>query len=115
LSCALQTAGVYRSLGRWPSPVLPGHYGLCELAEGARIMKSQPSRRKKKPDFEFPAEIRAIWHAAPNLTLCPKYRRASADKVFEHIKQDKCERCLAVYRQLAKEADMIAFLMSGRN
>jgi hypothetical protein len=71
--------------------------------------------RKKKPDLQFPPEIRAIWHAAPNLTLCPKFRRASADRVFEHIKQDRCERCLAVYRQLAKEADLISFLMSSRN
>jgi hypothetical protein len=63
--------------------------------------------RKKKPDFEFPSEIQAIWHTAPNLTFCPKFRRARVDKVLEHIKQDQCERCLAVYRQLAKEADMI--------
>ncbi len=71
--------------------------------------------RKKKPYFEFPPEVRAIWRTAPNLTLCPKFRRASADKVLEHIKKDKCERCLDVYRQLAKEADMISFLMSSRN
>lgn len=71
--------------------------------------------RKKKPDFEFPPEIRAIWRTAPNLTLCPKFRRASADKVLEHIKQDKCERCVAAYRQLAKEADVISFLRSSRN
>jgi hypothetical protein len=71
--------------------------------------------RKKKPDFDFPPEIQAIWRAAPNLTPCPKFRRASADKVLEHIKKDKCERCLVFYRQLAKEADMIAFLRSSRN
>jgi hypothetical protein len=64
--------------------------------------------RKKKPDLEFPPAIRAIWHAAPNLTLCPKFRRASADKVFAHIKQDKCERWLAVYRQLDKESNLIS-------
>jgi len=64
---------------------------------------------KKQP------EVRAIWHAAPNLTLCPKFRRASADKVLEHIRQDKCERCLAVLWQLQKEMDLISFLMSSRN
>jgi hypothetical protein len=70
---------------------------------------------RKKPDFEFSPAIRAIWHTAPTLTLCPKFRKASADKVFEHIKQDRCERCLAVVRQLQKEMDLISFLMSGRN
>jgi hypothetical protein len=71
--------------------------------------------RKTKPGFEFPSEIRAIWHAAPNLTLCPKFRKAGADEVLEHIKRDKCERCLAVCRQLAKESDMIDFLRNSRN
>jgi hypothetical protein len=33
------------------------------------------------------------------------------DKVIAHIKKDKCERCLAVYRQLDEESRLIAFLM----
>jgi hypothetical protein len=72
-------------------------------------------QKKKKPDSEFHPEVRAIWHNAPNLTVCPKFRRKSADKVFAHIKQDKCERCLAVVRHLANEADLVSFLMSGMN
>lgn len=70
--------------------------------------------RKKKSISEFPPWIRAIWRAAPNLTLCPKFHKAGADEVFDHVKRDKCERCLAVYRQLAKEADMIYFLRNSR-
>lgn len=70
---------------------------------------------RKKPAFEFPPEVRAIWHAAPNLTLCPKFRHVGADEVLEHIKRDKCERCLAVLRQLQKEMDLIIYLTSGRN
>jgi hypothetical protein len=71
--------------------------------------------RTKKPDYEFPPEIQAIWQAAPNLTFCPKFRRASADKVLEHIKQDKCERCVAAYWQLDKESSLISYLRSVRN
>ncbi len=56
--------------------------------------------RKKKPEFEFSPEMLAVWKSAPQLTLCPKFRKAGVDKVVEHIKKDKCERCLAVYRQL---------------
>jgi len=55
---------------------------------------------KKEPKFEWPPEIRAIWHASPNLTLCARFRRAGADKVEAHLRKDKCERCLAVYRQI---------------
>ena len=71
--------------------------------------------RKKKPTWDFPPEVRAIWHASPNLTLSPRFRRASADKVLAYIKKDKCERCLAVYRQLEEERNLICFLMRDRN
>jgi len=71
--------------------------------------------RKKKPKFEFPPEYLAVWRSAPQLTLCPKFRRAGADKVVEHIKKDHCARCLAVYRQLERESDLISFLRSSRN
>lgn len=71
--------------------------------------------RKKKPPYDFPPEIREIWRRSPNLTLCPKYRRAGADKVFDHIKNDKCERCLAVWRQLDEESALITLLMNSRN
>jgi len=71
--------------------------------------------RKKKTDYEFPPEIRAIWHAVHNLTFCPKFRRASADKVLEHIRQDNCKRCLAVLRQLQEEMDLIFYLMGSKN
>ncbi len=72
--------------------------------------------RKKKPEFKFPPEMLAVWKStSPQLTLCPKFRRAGFDKVLEHIKKDKCERCLAVYRQLNRESDLIWFLRSSRN
>jgi hypothetical protein len=70
---------------------------------------------KKKPGYEFPPEIQAIWHSAPNLTLCRKFRKAKADKVFAHLNQDRCERCLAVVRQLQNKMDLIIYLTTGRN
>ena len=71
--------------------------------------------RKKKPEFHFPPEVLAVWHAAPNLTLCPKYRHRGFDEVLAHIKKDNCERCRAVYRQLNKECALIDILMRSRN
>jgi hypothetical protein len=46
---------------------------------------------KKRPKWEFPPEVRAILSELPDLTLCPKFRRASADKVAAHIRKDKCQ------------------------
>jgi hypothetical protein len=71
--------------------------------------------RKTKAPWNFPPGIRAIWRAAPKLTLCPGFRRASIDKLLAHIENDKCECCLAVYQQLNKESDLICFLMRSRN
>ena len=71
--------------------------------------------RKKKPEFKWPPEIEAIWRNSPQLTLCPKFRRAGVDKVVAHIRKDKCERCLAVWRQLESEWSLIRFLRRSRN
>ena len=71
--------------------------------------------QKKKPDWDFPPEIRAIWRTAPNLTPCPRFRRVSTDKFFAHLKKERCERCLAVWQQSEKESELIAFLMRNRN
>jgi hypothetical protein len=40
---------------------------------------------------------------------------ASMEKLLAHIKDDQCERCLAVYRQLDKESSLICYLMQGKN
>ena len=56
--------------------------------------------RKKKPAFEFPRGSGDLGQTP--MTLCLKFRRASADKVFAHIKQGKCERCFAVLRPLGE-------------
>jgi hypothetical protein len=71
--------------------------------------------RKEKKDWDFPPEVRAIWDAAPDPQPCPEYRDAPADVFFEHIKKDRCERCLAAYRQLDYESRLICYLRRGRN
>lgn len=70
--------------------------------------------RKKRPASDFPPEFRAVWRNAPNLKTCRKFRRVSADRFIAHVKEDKCERCLAIYRQMEKEMNMICFLMENK-
>ena len=71
--------------------------------------------RKKKPDY-FPPEVCEIWRTAPNLKPCrPKFGRVGFDKFVEHIRKDKCEQCLLLYRQLDYESRLIAFLRRSRN
>ena len=56
----------------------------------------------------FPPEVQAVWHAAPNLTLCPKFRHRGFDQVLAHIKKDNCERCRAAWRQLNEKCALIS-------
>ena len=46
---------------------------------------------------------------------CPKYRHRGFDKVLAHVRNDNCERCRAVYRQLYKECALVSLLMRSRN
>ena len=72
--------------------------------------------RRKKPDWDFPPEVRARWRTAPNLKPCrPKFGKVGFDKFIEHIKKDKCKQCFLLYRQLNYESRLIAFLRQARN
>jgi hypothetical protein len=72
--------------------------------------------RKKPHERQFPTpEMLSVWRSAPRLTFCPKFQKASTKRIMAHIEKDKCERCLAVYRQFDQDAQLIAFLASRRN
>jgi len=72
----------------------------------------KPGKTKK---WDFPQEVVAIWRNAPNLTVCPRYRCVGFDKLLAHIRNDKCERCFAVYQRLTNELNLIWLLRKSRN
>ena len=75
---------------------------------GGRILEEQSSGHR---DIRLKCwQFGEAHHNEP----CAQHR-ASTDKVVEHIKKDKCERCLAVYRQFLWEERVIWYLRACRN
>lgn len=52
---------------------------------------------------------------SPNLEPCRKFRRVSATKFLAHVKEARCQRCIAFYEQLTWEMDLMQFLRDQRN
>jgi GTP1/Obg family GTP-binding protein len=70
---------------------------------------------RKKRNHGLPEEVVAVLRSSPNLNLCREFRRMSAARFVEHLNEGKCEQCLAFFRQLDKEQQMMKFLRDNRN
>ena len=60
-------------------------------------------------------EVLAVLRSSPNLEPCQKFRRVSIRKFFAHLRDDRCEVCLAFIRQLEHESNMIRLLARSKN
>jgi hypothetical protein len=70
--------------------------------------------RKKRRDG-LSKEVLAVLRCSPNLKPCRKFRKADIFKFVEHLNEGKCEECLAFFRQLDRESEMMQFLREARN
>jgi hypothetical protein len=69
----------------------------------------------KKRKHGLPEEVLAVLRISPNLNPCRKFRKVSAARFVAHLNEGKCEQCLAFFRQLDKESEMMQFLRESRN
>jgi hypothetical protein len=69
---------------------------------------------KKKRDLLSP-EVLAVLRSSPNLEPCRKFRHVGIDQLFAHLRNDKCEVCLAFFRELDRESEMICLLARSKN
>ncbi len=60
-------------------------------------------------------EVLAVLRISPNLKPCRKFRKADIWRFMEHLKEGKCEQCLAFFRMLDEESRMMKFLRENRN
>jgi hypothetical protein len=70
--------------------------------------------RKKRHDV-LSKEVLAVLRSSPNLKPCRKFRKGDISKFVGHLNEGKCEQCLAFFRQLDKESEMMQFLRATRN
>ena len=55
--------------------------------------------RKKKPEYELPEEVRIVLECSPNLVPCKEFYRANIYRFVDHMKDGKCQQCIAWFRQ----------------
>ena len=65
---------------------------------------------RKKRKLVLPEEVLAVLRDSPNLIPCRKFRKAEVDKFVEHLNEGKCEQCLAFFRMLDEEQQMMQLL-----
>jgi hypothetical protein len=70
-----------------------------------------PKKKRAGPS----AEVLAVLRSSPNLEPCPKFRRVDIKKFFAHLRDDRCEVCLAFIRQLNHESNLICMLAGSKN
>ena len=70
--------------------------------------------KRKKTEWEIPEEMRIVLKCSPSLVPCKKFYRANIFRMADHLKEGKCEQCLAFYRQADKELRTIQLLSAWR-
>jgi hypothetical protein len=70
---------------------------------------------RKNQNHGLPQEVLAVLRSSPNLKPCDKFRKAKIEKFLEHLSEGKCEQCIAFFRMLDKDQQMMQFLRENRN
>ena len=70
--------------------------------------------RKKKPEYELPEEVRIVIECSPNLMPCKKFLHANIYRFADHMKNDRCQQCIAWFWQTDKELKTIKLLAASR-
>jgi len=70
---------------------------------------------REKRNHGLTKEQLAVQRTSLNLKPCKKFRKVSAARFMEHLNEGKCEQCVAFFRMLDKEEQLMQFLRENRN
>jgi hypothetical protein len=70
---------------------------------------------RPKPINGLSEEQSAVLRSSPNLKPCRKFRKVTTARFVEHLNEGKCEQCLAFFRMLDKEQQLMQFLLENKN
>lgn len=71
--------------------------------------------RRKKRDHGLTPEQLAVLRSSLNLKPCEKFHKVDIFKFVKHLNEGKCAQCLAFFRQLDKEQNIMQLLRESRN
>jgi hypothetical protein len=66
--------------------------------------------RRDLPCYELPGEVRAVVEDSPKLDCCEGFRDADIFAFVKHLKEKRCEQCMACLRQMDRELRTMALL-----
>jgi hypothetical protein len=69
---------------------------------------------REKPRYELSEEVRIVLECSSSLVPCKKFRQANIYRFANHLKEGKCQQCVAWYRQTDKELKTIRLLAEWR-
>jgi hypothetical protein len=69
---------------------------------------------KEKPQYELPKEVRIVIECSPNLMPCKRFLHANIYRFADHMKNDKCQQCIAWFELTDKELRAIQLLAAWR-
>jgi hypothetical protein len=70
---------------------------------------------RKNSCYELSDEVLAALECSPNLEPYKKFRHANIYRFADHMKNDKCQKCIAWFRQMDKELKSIRLLAEFKN
>jgi hypothetical protein len=70
---------------------------------------------RKKRNHGFSDELLTVLRGSPNLKPCRQFSKADIVEFAEHLNEGTCEQCLAFFRQLDNEHQMMQLLWESRN
>ena len=69
---------------------------------------------RKNSRYELPDEVLAVLECSPNLMPCKRFRHANIYRFADHMKNDKCQQCIAFFGQADTELKTIRLLAAWR-
>jgi hypothetical protein len=57
----------------------------------------------------------AVLRSSPNLKPCRKFRKADIIKFVDHVNEGTCDQCVAFFRMLDRDQQLMQFLRENRN
>ena len=70
---------------------------------------------RKKITAVLMTQVLAVLRNAPKLEPCRKFRRANVAEFMQHLANDRCEICLAYFREMDRISEMICVLERSNN
>ena len=107
-----RSSGLAHAISYFSMKFVPTSQSVLSLAAASAVAKFVPGSgmRRDLPYYELPEEVRAVVQDCPKLECCEEFRDANIFAFVQHLKEQRCEQCMACFRQMDEELRTMALL-----